>query len=137
MLGHLGATLGHLGTSWGHLWAILGPSWDHHGAGWAILGPSWGHPGTISGHLGPSWGHLGLKRGRSALGQRLPGICKPILDPLWGPKLVPKLPNTYYKIGSIFASLCVKILKFFKCLLAIFLAIPRLSWMALDPTKLR
>ena len=52
--------------------------------------------------------------------------------PISGPKTSPKIcKNLLTKLLRFFISF-LKVLEFFRCLLAVFLAIPRLSWTALD-----
>ena len=55
-------------------------------------------------------------------------ILDPILEPTAGPKIGKNLLNTWLRFLIYF----LKVLELFRCLLAVFLAIPRLSWMALD-----
>ena len=76
------------------------------------------------------------KRGRGGLGQCVPGVSNSIL--FGAENWSNNCPNLAKKVVLfLMFFLFLKILEFFRCLLAIFLAIPRLSWTALDPENLK
>ena len=61
ILGPSWDVLGRLGPSWGHLgssWRRLGPIRIHLGSSWSRPGPSWGHRLTSWGQLGGIMGQL-------------------------------------------------------------------------------
>ena len=60
---------------------------------------------------------------------------EPMLASKLDSKMVPKLVQKTVKFRSISDRFFVKVLGLFRCPLAVFVSIPRLSFMALDPKK--
>ena len=58
------------------------------------------------------------------------------MDPKMDPKMAPKVIQKLVNFRSFFGPLFFQVLELFKCLLGIFLGLPRLSWTALDPKSI-